>query len=49
MNEQKPLEPWQWPEEHWRKLVNHVRAGKTLRAAFGREFDAYKARVRRWL
>src|SRR6267154_15111 len=31
MNEQKPLEPWQWPEEHWRKLVNQVRAGRTLR------------------
>ena len=25
------LEPWQWPEEHWRGLVNHVRAGRTLR------------------
>ena len=25
------LEPWQWPEEHWRKLVNHVRAGRKLR------------------
>ena len=31
MNEQKPLEPWQWPEEHWRQLVNQVRAGRTLR------------------
>jgi len=31
MTEQKPLEPWQWPEEHWRKLVNQVRAGRTLR------------------
>ena len=31
MNEQKPLEPWQWPEEHWRKLVNQVRAGRPLR------------------
>jgi peptidoglycan/xylan/chitin deacetylase (PgdA/CDA1 family) len=27
------LEPWQWPEEHWRGLVNHVRAGRTLRPA----------------
>lgn len=26
-----PSEPWQWPEAHWRKLVNHVRAGRTLR------------------
>ena len=31
MNEQKPLEPWQWPEEHWRKLVNQVRAGRSYR------------------
>jgi peptidoglycan-N-acetylglucosamine deacetylase len=29
----KNLEPWQWPEEHWRALVNQVRAGKTLRPA----------------
>ncbi len=27
----QPLEPWQWPEEHWRKLVNHVRAGRSYR------------------
>src|SRR3984957_6741413 len=27
------LEPWQWPEEHWRKLVNRVRAGHKLRPA----------------
>ena len=26
-----PGEPWQWPEEHWRALVGHVRAGRTLR------------------
>ena len=31
MTEQKPLEPWQWPEAHWRKLVNQVRAGRALR------------------
>ena len=24
-------EPWQWPEEHWRRLVNQVRAGRALR------------------
>ncbi len=30
MNEQaRPLEPWQWPEAHWRKLVNQVRAGRS--------------------
>src|SRR5262245_50500412 len=28
-----PLEPWQWPEEHWRKLVHRVRAGRPLRPA----------------
>ena len=27
----KPMEPWQWPEPHWRKLVNQVRAGKSYR------------------
>src|SRR6266700_2353520 len=25
------LEPWQWPEAHWRKLVDRVRAGRKLR------------------
>ena len=25
------LEPWQWTEDHWRKLVHRVRAGRTLR------------------
>lgn len=25
------LLPWQWPEAHWRKIVEHVRAGRTLR------------------
>ena len=24
------LEPWQWPEPHWRKLVEQARAGKKL-------------------
>ena len=31
MNETSKLEPWQWPETHWRGLVNQVRAGKTYR------------------
>jgi len=32
MDDQTPaLEPWQWPEEHWRKLVNRVRAGRSFR------------------
>lgn len=25
------LEAWQWPEEHWRAIVNKVRAGRTLK------------------
>jgi len=29
----KDMEPWQWPEAHWRALVNHVRAGRPLRPA----------------
>lgn len=28
---QPTLEPWQWPETHWRRLVDQVRAGRTLR------------------
>jgi peptidoglycan/xylan/chitin deacetylase (PgdA/CDA1 family) len=31
MNDASNLEPWQWPEAHWRGLVNHVRAGRPLR------------------
>src|SRR5579885_3274744 len=27
------LEPWQWPEEHWHKVVNQVRAGRPYRPA----------------
>ncbi|MBI3371952.1 MAG: polysaccharide deacetylase [Betaproteobacteria bacterium] len=34
MSEKNPdLEPWQWPEERWRSIVNRVRAGRTLRPA----------------
>src|SRR5262245_63973130 len=29
----RPVEPWQWPEPQWRKLVDHVRAGRPLRPA----------------
>ena len=25
------LEPWQWPDEQWRTLVDRVRAGRALR------------------
>lgn len=34
MNQHTPaLEPWQWPESHWRALVHQVRAGRALRPA----------------
>lgn len=29
--EERPLEPWQWPEERWREVLGHVRAGRALR------------------
>jgi peptidoglycan/xylan/chitin deacetylase (PgdA/CDA1 family) len=31
MTDNAQMEPWQWPEEHWRKLVDQVRAGRLLR------------------
>ncbi len=31
MTEDPTLEPWQWPEAQWRKIVGHVRAGRSLR------------------
>src|SRR5262247_4449988 len=31
MSQRQPQEPWQWPEEHWRRLVNQVRAGRSFR------------------
>lgn len=31
MTTASPLEPWQWPEAHWRGIVDRVRAGRTLR------------------
>jgi peptidoglycan/xylan/chitin deacetylase (PgdA/CDA1 family) len=50
MNDQvKPPEPWQWPEAHWRRLVNQVRAGRSYRprvwkdgarCAFALSFDS---------
>lgn len=27
------MQPWQWPEAHWRAIVDHVRAGRPLRPA----------------
>ncbi|MCA0320077.1 MAG: polysaccharide deacetylase [Proteobacteria bacterium] len=49
MTDYSKMEPWQWPEEHWRGLVNHVRAGRTYkpkawkggaRCAFALSFDS---------
>jgi peptidoglycan/xylan/chitin deacetylase (PgdA/CDA1 family) len=37
MTGEKPLEPWQWPEEQWRKIVGHVRAGRAYRPAEWKE------------
>jgi peptidoglycan/xylan/chitin deacetylase (PgdA/CDA1 family) len=31
MTDNSQLEPWQWPEAHWRKLVDQVRAGRPFR------------------
>src|SRR5919205_3334625 len=31
MKEERNLQPWQYPEERWRQIVNRVRAGKPLR------------------
>lgn len=33
MTDATPPEPWQWPEEHWRAVVDHVRAGRAYRPA----------------
>jgi peptidoglycan/xylan/chitin deacetylase (PgdA/CDA1 family) len=33
MKEERPLAPWQWPEAHWRRIVERVRAGRPLRPA----------------
>jgi len=30
---EKELQPWQWPEAHWRRLLNQVRAGRPLAPA----------------
>ena len=49
MNDMTKLEPWQWPEAHWRSLVNQVRAGRSYRpkswkggarCAFALSFDS---------
>ena len=30
-DEVRSLEPWQWPDAHWKKLINQVRAGRSYR------------------
>jgi peptidoglycan/xylan/chitin deacetylase (PgdA/CDA1 family) len=49
MTEKKELEPWQWPDATWRKIVRHVGAGRSLkpkvwkdgaRCAVGLSFDS---------
>ena len=45
----KELQPWQWPEAHWRRILNQARAGRLLRpkswpdgarCAFALSFDS---------
>ncbi len=31
ISEPADVQPWQWPEEHWRSLVSRVRAGRRLK------------------
>lgn len=31
MSDSSEMQPWQWPEQTWRHLVNRVRAGRSLR------------------
>ncbi len=49
MNDNPAPEPWQWPEETWRRIVGRARAGRSLkparwpdgaRCAVGLSFDA---------
>ena len=45
----KDVQPWQWPEAHWRRILNQARAGRALRpkswpdgarCAFALSFDS---------
>ena len=45
----KDMQPWQWPEAHWRRILNQARAGRPLRpqswpdgarCAFALSFDS---------
>ncbi len=49
MTSENDLQPWQWPEPAWRRIVSHVRAGRSLapqvwkggaRCAVALSFDA---------
>lgn len=31
MTTSNELQPWEWPDEHWKKIVNHVRAGRSYK------------------
>jgi peptidoglycan/xylan/chitin deacetylase (PgdA/CDA1 family) len=31
MTTKNDMQPWEWPEEHWRALVNQVRAGRSYK------------------
>ncbi|ALK32465.1 polysaccharide deacetylase family protein [Burkholderia plantarii] len=31
MSDQNGMQPWQWSEQEWRRIVTHVRAGRRLR------------------
>lgn len=33
IKDQSTIQPWQWPEQEWRRLVGRVRAGRSLRPA----------------
>ena len=33
MKEERNLQPWQWPDAQWRRIVQRVRAGRPLRPA----------------
>ena len=38
------MEPWQWPEAHWRGIVDHVRAGRALQPTPGRTARVARSR-----
>jgi len=44
MSQQK-LEPWQWPEPHWRGIVERVRAGPYAETTRLAEWSALRRRA----